>query len=580
LPQEPAPAAAAEEGGEPDWFALQGRDEEVGEDTGAQIRTATTGWLREVGEQSTPPDALLEPPPAPDWLKEFEAAGGQSPKPSERTVVGTKGGGPGLRPVEARPPIGAMDASAAGELGEDEVQKWLEALASRQEAGSGAAIEEAPPSDAGAFFPPAVPAEKASLPEEAEEGMDWLEQVAGEAEPQREPSITSWQPVDHEPELPRAQQPPAPEPEEEEVPDWLRSLAAESAPAEPAEEPVPADEQGPDWLMTAASSTVVSRSSVRVPEPPAPPEFPEQLEETEEEGPDWLRVPVAEAAAAVESEPAAERPGESEEAPDWLLSASGEAQSAEPTQAYEEQETEMPDWLRKAAEAPEVAGPLPASIASPEPVQEPPEAPKAAPPVAAPEPSWMRPSEPAEVRPAPAESEIVVPEWLRVPVEAPTAVERKPERVAPEPVVEAPKPEAVPEPVVPAAVAPPPVAPAPPTPTAVVAAPQPEAPKPAVKEEPAAPRQPKARTTARAIQETLAAARHALASNDIQGAATQYGTLIRRRSLLDDVMADLKVAVERLPDSPELWQALGDACMKADRAAEAVEAYRHGLANL
>jgi Flp pilus assembly protein TadD len=82
------------------------------------------------------------------------------------------------------------------------------------------------------------------------------------------------------------------------------------------------------------------------------------------------------------------------------------------------------------------------------------------------------------------------------------------------------------------------------------------------------------------MEETLAIARQALASNDMQGAAKHYGTLIRRRSLLDDVMADLQVAVERLPDSPELWQALGDAYMKADRAADAVEAYRHGLANL
>jgi cytochrome c-type biogenesis protein CcmH/NrfG len=71
-----------------------------------------------------------------------------------------------------------------------------------------------------------------------------------------------------------------------------------------------------------------------------------------------------------------------------------------------------------------------------------------------------------------------------------------------------------------------------------------------------------------------------VASDDLQGAAKHYGALIRRRTLLTDVVVDLKVAVDRMPDSPELWQALGDAYMKADRAAEAVEAYRHGLANL
>ncbi|MCX6071288.1 MAG: tetratricopeptide repeat protein [Chloroflexi bacterium] len=586
LPQEPAPAPA-EAGGEPDWFALQGREEESDEDAAARIRTATTGWLREVGEQPIPPDAL-EPPPAPDWLKEFEAAGGQAAQPSDRTVGRIRGQGAGARPGGTRPPIGAMDASAAGELGEDDVQKWLEALASRQEGGSGAAIEEAPPSDTGSFFPPAVPAEEARLSEEAEEGMDWLEQAAEQAEPRREPSVTSWQPVDQEPESPREQQPVSLESEEEEVPDWLRSLAAEGGPVEPAEEQAPAEETGPDWLLTAASSTVVSRTSIQVPEPPAPPEPPEPAEELEEEAPDWLRapaeevgtavepepvaeapgeleqapdwlrVPAEEAGTAMEPQPAAERPGESEQARDWLLSAAGEVEPVEPTPAYEEEEAGMPDWLRKAAEAPEAAEPA-------EPVWEAPEAPKPVPPAAL-EPTWMRPSEPAGVRPVPSESEIVVPEWLRVPVEAPK-LERKPE------------PEAMPEPVVPAPVAPPPVAPAPPAPVAVVTPPRPEAPKPAV-EAPAPPRPPKARTTARTLQETLAVARHALASNDLQSAAKHYGILIRRRSLLDDVMADLKVAVERLPDSPELWQALGDAYMKADRAAEAVEAYRHGLANL
>jgi predicted Zn-dependent protease len=110
---------------------------------------------------------------------------------------------------------------------------------------------------------------------------------------------------------------------------------------------------------------------------------------------------------------------------------------------------------------------------------------------------------------------------------------------------------------------------------------QPPPPEPAVEEQAPAPARPvKARTTARSAQETLTAARQSMASNDLQGAARHYGALTRRRTLLPDVLADLKVAVSRLPDSPELWQALGDAYMKADQAAEAVEAYRHGLANL
>jgi tetratricopeptide (TPR) repeat protein len=588
LPQEPAPAPAPEAAAEPDWFALEGSAEEIGEDTSARIRTATTGWLREVGEQPLPPDAL-EPPPAPDWLQEFEAAGGQAARPSDQTAVNIKGRVPGQRPGEPRPPIGAMDASAAGELGEDDVQKWLEALASRQEGGSGAAIEEAPPAEAASFFPPAGPAEEAGLPEEAGEGIEWLEQMAGTPQPPREPSVASWQPVEQEPEQPPAPQAPAGEPEEEEVPDWLRSLAAESPPPEPAEEPAVAEEQGPDWLLTAAASTVVSRASLPAAEVPAPAEpTSEEEEPEEEEAPEWLRIPAAEEPSVpAKPEPSAEKPGELEEAPDWLLSSAAEPETVEPPPGYEEEETGMPDWLREAAEAPEAAEALTSQPVEPEAIQEAPRAPEPTAPAAAPEPTWMRPSEPAIARPAPSESEILVPEWLRVPVEA-LKPEREPEPAIHEPVAEAPKPVAeapkapatvepkeVQAPVAP--IAPPPVAPAP---VAVRPVPQPEAPKPVIAEVPAPPKPPKARTTARSILETLAAARQALASNDLQTAARHYGTLIRRRSLLDDVMADLKVAVERLPDSPELWQALGDAYMKADRAAEAVEAYRHGLATL
>lgn len=105
------------------------------------------------------------------------------------------------------------------------------------------------------------------------------------------------------------------------------------------------------------------------------------------------------------------------------------------------------------------------------------------------------------------------------------------------------------------------------------------APPPAA-EEPVPARSAKPRTTARTPGETLGAARQALAANDIKAAAKHYGALVRRRSMVEDVIVDLKVAVQRLPDTAELWQALGDAYMKADMPAEAVEAYRHGLANL
>jgi tetratricopeptide (TPR) repeat protein len=576
LPPELA-AAPADEAAEPDWFALQGAEGEPGQGPETEVRTRTTGWLREVGEQAVPPDAQ-EPPPAPDWLKEFEAAGGPQAAPTDATLVSIKGPGAGERPGGPRPPISTMDASTAGELGEDDVQQWLEALASRQEGGTGAAIEEAPPTDTGAPFPPAMTAEGQALPEEAGEGIGWLEQMAGQAEPRREPSVTSWQPVEQEPETPRVPELSAAEAkgeEEEEVPDWLRSLATEPASPEPVAEEAAADEQGPDWLLTAAASTVVARSSIQPPQVPVPPEPTEEPQEAEE-APSWLSVP-AEEAAAPEPEPAAEAPADFEGAPDWLLTAAGEAEPAPEEAAYEEEETGIPDWLRKAAEVPESAEPVPTSY-------EPPEASAPVPPATPPEPSWMRPSEPAEARPVPAESEIVVPEWLRVPVEAPKPAETEPELVVPPPEVEQPKPKpaAEPTPPPPPAPAPPKVEPvaAKPAPAPVAAPAAPEAPSPAAAEPLAGPPAAKARTKARTVAETLDAAREAVASDDLKSAAKHYGTLIRRRSLLDDVVADLEAIVERQPENPELWQVLGDAYMKANRAAEAVEAYRHGLASL
>ncbi len=249
--------------------------DQPGTDFGAEIRVATTGWLREVGEEATPPDAL-EPASTPDWLKEFEAAGPPAASPTDRTVVAGRSADWGQTAGDARPPVGNMDASTAGELGEDDVQKWLEALASRQEAGSGAGIEEAPPAEASSFFPPGILPEPAAPPEEAEDGMEWLDQLSGQPKP--EPAAPSWQPVDQEPEAPRAEVLPSADAEDEEVPDWLRSLAAEGEVVQPAEAEVAAEDQAPDWLLTAASSTVVRRASVEIPAPPVPPEPPEAPE--------------------------------------------------------------------------------------------------------------------------------------------------------------------------------------------------------------------------------------------------------------------------------------------------------------
>ena len=72
-------------------------------------------------------------------------------------------------------------------------------------------------------------------------------------------------------------------------------------------------------------------------------------------------------------------------------------------------------------------------------------------------------------------------------------------------------------------------------------------------------------------------ARKALDSGDLPQAIDKYGVLIRRRLEVQAVIQDLRAAVGRSPGAAPLWQALGDAYMKGNQVAEAVEAYRQGM---
>jgi len=75
----------------------------------------------------------------------------------------------------------------------------------------------------------------------------------------------------------------------------------------------------------------------------------------------------------------------------------------------------------------------------------------------------------------------------------------------------------------------------------------------------------------------LDSARKALDFGDLPQAVEKYGVLIRRRLEVQAVIQDLRAAVGRSPGAAPLWQALGDAYMKGNQVAEAVEAYRQGM---
>jgi len=75
----------------------------------------------------------------------------------------------------------------------------------------------------------------------------------------------------------------------------------------------------------------------------------------------------------------------------------------------------------------------------------------------------------------------------------------------------------------------------------------------------------------------LDAARKALATGDYHKAASSYATLIKRNFEVNSIAEELRLALDRNPRTPVLWQTLGDAYMKGDRLQDAIEAYRRGM---
>jgi hypothetical protein len=73
--------------------------------------------------------------------------------------------------------------------------------------------------------------------------------------------------------------------------------------------------------------------------------------------------------------------------------------------------------------------------------------------------------------------------------------------------------------------------------------------------------------------QTLAAAQKLLSFNNLAEAMKEYGKLIKRGRLLDEVIHDLREAQYRFPVDIIVWQTLGDAYMRANRLQDALDAY-------
>ncbi len=487
----------------------------------------------------------------------------------------------------------ALEEESTGELAKAEIPDWIKSMA--------------PPSVKEATAP-------ASASAASDETMEWLNKLGGET------------PFDAAQGKPFESAPQEPAPASSGTPDWLADLKAERPPAPAAQEPAAAMEL-PDWVSE------LGRPSSETPAPAAPPieaapaaamsagaglssdlgtsaddqdaamrwleslaakqgakaeELLTNPEERLEKPPEW----VEQAKAIGEAQPpSAETKAVPSEAAPPLESLWGDREStgAFAPASEEPSATDMTSaWLRDLAEKEEATEPRaeqPIWSGEIEVAPPPASAPAAEPTPESELPTWLRGLEEREAAPASSATE-EMPDWLKgeeaAEEEEPLPEPTQPTDWTPEvpkvawPVTpEPPRPVKPPEPArtmeEPAARVEPPI-PAKP----VKAAPEP---RKRIKLEPAS-EQPVDRTRLKRtgmlpplVEPALAQARDELAHGKIPDALQTYGALIRKGKLLEDVTFDLKEALYRFPVEVTIWQALGDAYMRANRLQDALDAY-------
>jgi tetratricopeptide (TPR) repeat protein len=80
-------------------------------------------------------------------------------------------------------------------------------------------------------------------------------------------------------------------------------------------------------------------------------------------------------------------------------------------------------------------------------------------------------------------------------------------------------------------------------------------------------------TVAKVGVPSLGTAQAELGRGNIAAALDMYGKLIRKGRSLEEIIRDLRDALYRYPVEVPIWQALGDAYMRANRLQEALDAY-------
>lgn len=388
-------------------------------------------------------------------------------------------------------------------------------------------IEAVPPSPEFAPTQLGTPSAEPAVSAEA----SWLESLET---PTTELSVVPEQAIESAPPVSETQLPPWLRTEEEmpsapaetPFPSWLETPTepTEAAPAEPA---IPS-EQIPDWLKGLAPTE---------PAEPITPQVAPEVAPTIEEQPTWLQeLPPTEEAAPTPAQPIAEETQDIE-----VTSAEELAELLQEPTAPAEQvplrvippEEELPPWLQgfeelgyKRTEEPTPSEPQPPAI-EPTPVE------------AETVPEWLteveKPTSPAET---PIEKEAELPEWIREPMPEPAqpAIE--------EPFLVESKEQAQPEVIISESAPPPP---------------------------PKRKRQPKG-------YGHLVQARAYRDANRLEEALAEYDYVVQHAPrLVDQVIDDLEILIQRLDVPLDAHRILGDAYTRADRLAEALERYRFVL---
>ena len=423
-------------------------------------------------------------------------------------------------------PVANVEDLGKSEQERDDSFAWLENLAAKQGATEGLLtkpedrleqepewVKQAKSTPQQSVEPEPVMEEPVSTADDTTAWLRNLEQEETEPEPESSKDETAmwFQKLEETPHEPSASQPEA----ADDLPSWLKGLEEEAAPEQTS--------------APAADSTMMWLKGLDEPEAATP-----QETRAENDVPAWLEGMEEEEKAAEAEVPAAAASPEAGGEFDWLNEIEEESAVAS---APSEGEEELPAWLRGVEE--ETRLPATGSLRN--------------------LPGWMRDetgevlAEPTKIEPTratdwqPAESKQPQPEPEPVAPEPPKP-ETQPTVIAAQPVEEPPRPKPAPKKTKPMA-----------------------EPKPEPYKEPLTTRG--AGMATMSVDPMLGLARNELSRSNIPGALQAYEKLIRKGRFLDEVIFDLREALYRYPVEVSIWQALGDAYMRANRLQDALDAY-------